>query len=331
MSGQTLCILGCGNLSPQNQPIKPLSNHTQGNLGTPILRALLNAPSDSDSPANFSHYIACIQSETSESRLKTAFSAHLTSGKLSISRGANIPAVQKADVIILGVDPSGVASTLSEPGLAAALAGKLLISVVAGWTREAISALVNPPDATNTNETDEKEKENKKTVHVLRTLPNIATLVSHSLTAIETPPPNFPPAYLTLTTSLFSLTGRALPVPPALMPATTAISGSTPAFFSIIADALIDASVAVGMPRAMARAQIYQSMLGTAAMLKSGVEPGELRDMGTSPEGCTIAGVMVLEEKGVRGGIGRALREAVTVAREMGREGGGGHVGDTRR
>jgi pyrroline-5-carboxylate reductase len=117
------------------------------------------------------------------------------------------------------------------------------------------------------------------------------------------------------------------------MPATTAVSGSTPAFWAIIVDSLIDAAVAVGLPRKLAQEQIYQSMRGSAEMLQSGIQPGELRDMGTSPEGCTIAGVMVLEEGGVRGVVGRALRESVTVARAMGKVGEGEevHVNDTRK
>jgi pyrroline-5-carboxylate reductase len=112
------------------------------------------------------------------------------------------------------------------------------------------------------------------------------------------------------------------------MAATTAVGGSTPAFFAIICDAMIDASVAVGVPRESAQQMIYQSMMGTAAMLKSGVHPGALKDQGTSSEGCTIAGVMVLEEGGVRGTVGKALRESVTVARLMGEE---EHLNDTRR
>lgn len=115
------------------------------------------------------------------------------------------------------------------------------------------------------------------------------------------------------------------------MDATTAVGGSTPAFWAIICDAFIDAAVAVGLPRDIAQAQIYQSMAGTAAMLQSGIHPGVLRDQGTSPEGCTIGGIMVMEEAGVRGGLGKALREAVTIARAMGRGGGEVHVNDTRR
>ncbi|THC92739.1 hypothetical protein EYZ11_007787 [Aspergillus tanneri] len=66
------------------------------------------------------------------------------------------------------------------------------------------------------------------------------------------------------------------------MDATTAVAGSTPAMFSVIVDAMIDAAVA-----------------------------------GTSPEGCTIGGLMVTEEAGLRGYVGKALREAVTIARLM--------------
>lgn len=120
------------------------------------------------------------------------------------------------------------------------------------------------------------------------------------------------------------------------MAATTAVSGSTPAFWAVIVDAMVDAAVAVGLPRGMAQEQVYRSMAGSAAMFLAGWKTGEVRDMGTSPEGCTIGGIMVLEEMGVRGAVGRAVRESVTIAREMGREqdrgqGGGRHVNDTRR
>jgi pyrroline-5-carboxylate reductase len=72
-------------------------------------------------------------------------------------------------------------------------------------------------------------------------------------------------------------------------------------------------------------------MRGSAEMLQSGIQPSELRDMGTSPEGCTIGGVMVMEEMGVRGTLGKALRESVTIARAMGCGKEDLHVNDTRQ
>ncbi|KAH9875073.1 hypothetical protein J1614_004561 [Plenodomus biglobosus] len=296
MSEQTLCILGCGN------------------LGTPILKSLVNAPKDSQTQ-RFSKFIACVHSEKSEQRLNSLFQEHINTSKILISRNDNITAVKASSTVILGVDPSAVEATLKEEGLAQALQGKLLISVAAGWPREKLEALVFSPNGNKT--------------WVLRTLPNIAAQVSQSLTAIEDPAPGFPSHHMETADAIFSTVGRTVHVAPRLMDATTAVGGSTPAFFAIICDALIDAAVAVGLPRHVAQAQIYQSMRGTAEMLQSGMQPAELRDQGTSPEGCTIAGVMVLEEGGVRGTVGKALREAVTVARAMGKE-GDGHVNDTR-
>lgn len=184
-------------------------------------------------------------------------------------------------------------------------------------SREALEKLVSANAANPESKT-----------HVLRTLPNICAQVSESLTAIEDPGPDFPPHCMEIADAIFSQTGQALHIPPRLMSATTAVAGSTPAFFAILCDSLIDAAVATGLPRPIAQQMIYQSMKGTAAMLQSGVSPGALKEQGTSSEGCTIAGVMVLEETGVRGGVGKALRESVTVARAMGKV---EHINDTRQ
>jgi pyrroline-5-carboxylate reductase len=208
----------------------------------------------------------------------------------------------------------------------------LLVSVVAGWSRENLENLIkNNSGNTHNGATQGEDDSQENKTWILRTLPNIAAQVSQSLTAIEDPGPNFPPHYMALATAIFSQIGKVVHVPPRLMAATTAVGGSTPAFWAIACDAFIDAAVAVGMPRAMAQEQIYQSMRGTAEMLQRGVHPGVLRDQGTSPEGCTIGGVMVLEEMGVRGALGKALRESVTIARAMGSGDENLHVNDTRR
>jgi len=106
------------------------------------------------------------------------------------------------------------------------------------------------------------------------------------------------------------------------MNAAPAVGGSTLAFFAVVCDAMIDAAIAVGVPKPISQDMIYQSMKGTAEMLK---------DQGASPEGCTIGGLMVLEEAGTRGHVRKAVREAVTIACLM--DGGYDnlHVNDTRR
>lgn len=247
-----------------------------------------------------------------------ALGEHQTAAdKLTVSKNRNIEAVLDANVVILGVDPADVHQTLGQRGMKEALRGRLLISIAAGWTREKIENYVS------------KESGSERT-WVIRTLPNIAAQVSQSLTAIEEPPPETPRHHIATTEAIFNKIGRTVCVSPRLMNAATAVGGSTPAMFAIICDALIDAAVAVGVPRALAQSMIFQSMKGTAEMLQSGIHPSLLKDQGTSPEGCTIAGLMVMEEAGVRGGLGKALREAVTVARLM--DGSADlHVNDTRQ
>ncbi|KAJ0421735.1 pyrroline-5-carboxylate reductase dimerization-domain-containing protein [Aspergillus carlsbadensis] len=289
-----LCILGCGN------------------LGTAILKSLLASEEQL-----FTNYIACVQSESSKQRLTGQFPE---SSSLTVSIGDNVTAVQQSSVTILALDPSIIETGLRQPGLREALSNKLLISVAAGWTRQKLEETIYGITAS--------PSENENRAFIIRTLPNIAALVSQSLTAIEIEPSReIPPHHLTLTDNIFSRVGKTIQIPPSLIDATTAVAGSTPAMFAVIVDAMIDAAVAVGVPRNMAHTMIFQSMQGTATMLQSGVHPALLRDQGTSPEGCTIGGLMVMEENGVRGHVGRALREAVTLARRMD---GVRHVNDTR-
>lgn len=140
-----------------------------------------------------------------------------------------------------------------------------------------------------------------------------------------------PSHYMEIAESIFQQIGKTVRIAPRLMSASTAVGGSTPVFFAVICDAMIDAAVAVGVPRGVAQSMIYQSMKGTAEMLQSGVHPEILKDQGTSPEGCTIGGLMVLEEAGVRGHVGKAVREVVTIARLMESGDENLHVNDTRR
>ncbi|KAK1622532.1 pyrroline-5-carboxylate reductase [Colletotrichum phormii] len=294
-----LCILGCGN------------------LGIPILKSLLDSAESKDNALPITQFIACVRSEKSEEALKARFSS--AGDQLVVSRGDNIAALQRSDVVVLGVDPADVEEVLSKPGTKEALKDKLLISVAAGWTRGKLEATIYGSETTSEN--------TEGRAWVIRTLPNIAAMVSQSLTAIEISEPAVPAKYTELTEAIFNKIGKTVKIAPKLMNATTAVGGSTPAFFAVIADALIDASIAVGVPRDLAQTMIFQSMLGSATLMQNGLQRGSLRDQGTSPEGCTIGGLMVLEEGAVRGHLGKALREAVTVARLMGSD---PHPNDTR-
>lgn len=322
MHDATLCLLGCGKYESPESFIRGLNHPTVGNQSSAILDGLLNAPSGrKDGSHPFTHFIACVRSQRSAERLRDRFPQHR--GNLIILRGDNAGAVKKADVIILGCDPADIETVLTEPGVREALTHeKLLISIAAGQTRQSIEQTLYG------TETTEENKSNR--AWVIRAMPNVGAQVSESLTSVEVSEsegPVLPERYLQVTTSIFEQIGKVVHTDPKLMNAATAAGGSTMAFFAVICDAFIDAAVAVGLPRDMARTMIVQSMKGTAAMLDGGMQPSLLKDESTSPEGCSIGGLMVLEEAGVRGHLGRALREAVTVARLMGTT---PHVNDTR-
>ncbi|KAE8353455.1 pyrroline-5-carboxylate reductase dimerization-domain-containing protein [Aspergillus coremiiformis] len=295
----TLCILGCGN------------------LGGAILKSLLHGSTDEQNAIPFTRFIACVRSQESEDRLTAQF---IDDPHVVVSRDAK-QAVDESDVVVLAVDPSVVPTVLGD--LRNALRGKFLISVVAGWTRSQLEMALFDNLTTSTDRASR--------VWVARTLPNIAASVSQSCTAIEIPEisePQLPPHYRQLTDTIFNQIGQTVHIPPSLMDAATVVAGSTPAFFAVIVDAMIDAAVAVGVPRDLARQMTVQAMQGSATLLQMGMHPAQLRDQGTSPEGCTIGGLMVLEEAGVRGHVGRAVREAVTIARLID---GTSHVNDTRQ
>ncbi|KAM3523382.1 hypothetical protein NHJ13051_005143 [Beauveria bassiana] len=281
-----------------------------GNLGRAILTNLVTW---NESP--FSKISAVVRTEASKRKLNEAFGKQVS----VLLANEGVAAVRESDVVMLGVDAADVGAVLQKPGFRKALGEKLLISLAAGWPSTRIEDVLYGKTASGQGH-----------AHILRALPNIAASVGQPFTALAGPAEcSMPEQHIALAERIFARVGQTARVPPSLMEATTAVAGSTPAMFAVLCDALIDASVAVGMPRQMAEAMVVQSMRGSAELLQSGgMSCATLRDAGTSPEGCTMAAIMVMEERGVRGAVGRALREAVTAARRMDSV---QHVNDTWR
>ncbi|MBE3044728.1 pyrroline-5-carboxylate reductase, partial [Candidatus Bathyarchaeota archaeon] len=153
---------------------------------------------------------------------------------------------------------------------------------------------------------------------VIRAMFNTAATIRQSLTVIETSDPPLPAASSSLVTWIFKQIGEVVFLPSSNMDASTALCGSGPAFFLLMVEAAADGGVAMGLPRAEAQKMAAQSMMGAAGMVLSGQHPAVLKDKVCTPGGCTIGGLMVLEEGGVRGCVGRAVREATVVASQLG-------------
>ena len=102
------------------------------------------------------------------------------------------------------------------------------------------------------------------------------------------------------------------------MDAVTAVSGSGPAYFALLAEAMIEAGLLLGLSREISTQLVVQTMLGTAKQLRDErLHPVELREMVTSPGGTTIAAIRELESAGVRAAFLNAIQAAMTRAREL--------------
>jgi pyrroline-5-carboxylate reductase len=123
---------------------------------------------------------------------------------------------------------------------------------------------------------------------------------------------------LALAEELLSHLGRVVRVPETWMDAITAVSGSGPAYFALLAEAMIEAGILLGLSREISTTLVVQTMFGTAKQLRDqGMHPVELRESVTSPGGTTIAAIRELEQAGVRAAFLNAIQAAMTRAREL--------------
>jgi pyrroline-5-carboxylate reductase len=119
---------------------------------------------------------------------------------------------------------------------------------------------------------------------------------------------------------VFEAVGQCLPMEESYFNAVTALSGSGPAYQYLIMEAFADAGVRVGLPRHVALTLVAQTAVGAAKMVQTtGRHPAALRDDVTTPAGCTIGGLLMLEDGKIRSVLARAIEEATRIA---------GHLGD---
>lgn len=119
---------------------------------------------------------------------------------------------------------------------------------------------------------------------------------------------------------IFATVGRCISIEERHCEIMTALAGSGPAYFYTLMEALADGALKLGLPRNLAFEAVAQTMLGAAAtVLSSGRHPAILRDEVTTPGGCTIGALLVMEEGKVRATLARAVVEATNIARKLGR------------
>jgi pyrroline-5-carboxylate reductase len=198
-------------------------------------------------------------------------------------------AVKHADTLVIAVKPQDIDSLLAE--MAPVVETRhVVVSVAAGVTTRHI------------------ERALPGGVAVVRCMPNTPALVDQAMTAVAAG-------------SHAGDEHLVVRVPEAQLDAVTALSGSGPAYFFYLVEAMIDAGILLGLPRSLAAELIVQTAIGSAVMLRdSGEHPVQLREAVTSPGGTTIAAIRELEVHGVRAALLAAIEAAAQRSRELGAE-----------
>jgi pyrroline-5-carboxylate reductase len=209
-----------------------------------------------------------------------------------------VDAVAKADVVLLAVKPQDMRTALRE--LAPAVRPEtLVVSMAAGITLKLL------------------EEELPPGTHCIRVMTNTPVFVDEAMSAISAGT-HATEEHLVLVEDLLRGVGRVIRVPESQQDAVTALSGSGPAYFFYLVEAMIDAGILLGLPRAVAAELIVQTAVGSAKMLKESEEhPVVLREAVMSPAGTTISAIRVMEDHGVRAAMLAALEAARDRSREL--------------
>ncbi|MDX6440290.1 MAG: pyrroline-5-carboxylate reductase, partial [Gaiellaceae bacterium] len=158
-------------------------------------------------------------------------------------------------------------------------------------------------------------------VPVVRAMPNAPSVVHEGMAGISAGA-HANDAHLAQAEEVLSHLGRVVRVQEDAMDAITAVSGSGPAYFALLAEAMIEAGILLGLSREISTTLVVQTMLGTAKQLRDEkMHPVELRESVTSPGGTTIAAIRELEQAGVRAAFLNAIQAAMTRSRELAAEG----------
>lgn len=256
-----------------------------GNMASAIMGGVLK-----NGFADAEHVIA---SDKSEAQLKKA------AGAMGIRTTTdNLETAAAADILFLAVKPQYYESVIEE--IRDTVTPEMLIITIApGWSLERLAASFGKP------------------LQIIRTMPNTPALVGEGNIVVS------PGSFVTEENleeglAVLRCCGKATIIPENLMDAAVSVSGSSPAYVFMMIEAMADAAVIDGMPRAQAYTFAAQAVYGSARMvLETGKHPGELKDMVCSPAGTTIEAVRVLEEKGFRSSIIEAMQACTRKTKGM--------------
>jgi pyrroline-5-carboxylate reductase len=254
-----------------------------GKMGETLLSGLLRAGWP------LGHLVATARRDERRAELADRYGVEMLS---------NHAAAERADVIVLAVKPQDMPVLLADLGPSVP-PGKLVMSIAAGIPTAFVERHL--PEGTA----------------VVRVMTNTPALVDEAMSALSAGA-HAGADHLDVAESLLRPLGKTIRVPESQQDAVTALSGSGPAYFYYLVEAMTDAGILLGLPRVVAHDLIVQSAIGAAVMLRdSGEHPVKLREAVTSPAGTTISAIRALEDHKVRAAFLSALEAARDRAREL--------------
>jgi pyrroline-5-carboxylate reductase len=211
---------------------------------------------------------------------------------------SNGDAVRGAALVVLAVKPQDIDALLEDIGPELS-SDQTVLSVAAAIPTAHIEARI------------------AEGVPVVRAMPNSPSTVHEGMAGIAAGA-HAGDDQLALAEEVLTHLGRVVRVPEHAMDAITAVSGSGPAYFALLAEAMIEAGILLGLSREISTTLVVQTMLGTAKQLRDErMHPVELRESVTSPGGTTIAAIRELEQAGVRAAFLNAIQAAMHRSKEL--------------
>ncbi|KAK9449848.1 pyrroline-5-carboxylate reductase dimerization-domain-containing protein [Limtongia smithiae] len=285
-----------------------------GTMGSAVLSGVLDALSSGSTAADGvsmpGKFLACVKRPESAARITSTYG-----DKVEVYLHKHTEAVAFADVVVLGCKPQMCEDILTMKGMQEALKGKILISLLAGTTIKQITDFVGP-----------------ETI-VVRAMPNTPCRIRQGMTVVCFPYLASPssssvdlvavsaaPSVKATIHWIFSQIGRALFLEEKHFDACTALCGSGPAFACVMLEAMTDGGVMMGLPFAVAQELAAQTMQGAARMVLDGNHPAVIRNAVSTPGGCTIGGLLVMEDGKIRSTIARSIQEATNIASGLGKK-----------
>ena len=273
-----------------------------GFIGTAILQGLLSETRQGGKPSV--KYTAWVRSQASVERLQHALGEDRKRVDC-VGGGDVIETLKPADVIILGFHPGDLNAVFGTEGLVDALRGKLIISLLAGVSYDQLAEAL------------QLDTKSGLTHHILRVIPSIGAKIKDSVTLIaETASAG--QEQQKVTAWIFDQVGQSQWLPETLMNEATAATAACNALIMVAVDAVVDASVAEGIPRGPAMKLAAASLRSSSGlMLGGGMTPESLKEAMSSPKGITINSVTELERGHARSAISDTVRHAIHYTRNM--------------